>query len=76
MPSIAARAIDGRVVFASVSPENEAVASGRFGVRSPSKYGTSTAPDAPGSAPSASLSELAVVDAEQPRRSRRAPGPR
>ena len=54
IPSIAARAIDGRVVFASVSPENDAVASGRFGVRSPSKYGTSTAPDAPGSASSAS----------------------
>ena len=48
-PSTNARAMFSRVVLASVMPERVAVASGRFGVRSPSKYGTSVIPPAPGS---------------------------
>ena len=43
-----------RLVFANVMPYSAAVASGRFGVRSPSKYGTSVMPPAPGSAAAAS----------------------
>ena len=40
IPSTAARARFSRVVEARVMPNRVAVASGRFGVRSPSKYGT------------------------------------
>src|SRR5674476_629491 len=54
MPSMAARARLARVLEAIVRPCTLAVASGRFGVRSPSKYGTSTTPAEPGSASRAS----------------------
>ena len=47
-PSTAARATCAGSQFASVMPSNVAVASGRFGVRSPSKYGISRSPPASG----------------------------
>src|SRR3546814_6515446 len=50
MPSTAARARFSRVVLPSDSPDTDARALGRFGVRSPSNHGTSTTPPAPGSA--------------------------
>ena len=54
MPSNAARARCSRSVVAGVIPSRDAVASGRFGVRSPTKYGTRTRPSAPAGAASAS----------------------
>ena len=54
-PSTKARATLRRSVLRSVMPLNVAVASGRFGVRSPSKYGTSVMPPAPGCESSASV---------------------
>ena len=53
-PSTNARARFSLVVLCRVRPVSEAVASGRFGVRSPSKYGTRVMPPAPGSALNAS----------------------
>ena len=50
-----ARARFSRVVLARVMPEKVAVAFGRFGVRSPSKYGTRVMPPAPGFEAKASL---------------------
>lgn len=46
-PSTNARARFSLVVLCRVRPVSEAVASGRFGVRSPSKYGTRVMPPAP-----------------------------
>ena len=54
-PSTKARARFSRVVLARVMPEKVAVAFGRFGVRSPSKYGTRVMPLAPGLEAKASL---------------------
>ena len=48
-----------------VRPCSDAFASGRFGVRSPSKYGTSTTPPDPGCGRERELGERVVVDLEQ-----------
>ena len=76
MPSTAARARLAGVALARVSPASRPRASGRFGVRSPSRYGSSVSPPAPGSAGQRQLVQLGQVDAEQARRPRSAPGPR
>ena len=76
MPSTAARARFSRVVEARVMPVSDAVASGRFGVRSPSKYGTSDEAVRTGLGGEREPAELGVVDTEQAARSRRARGRR
>ena len=47
IPSIIARAISAGFEFLRFMPEKTPVASGRLGVRSPSKYGKSVRPWAP-----------------------------
>jgi hypothetical protein len=56
-PSKAARAIWARVVEVR-SPDTTPVASGRLGVRSPSKCGTTTTPPAPAGTPPAMVSRM------------------
>ena len=56
-----------RRAWPGVSPCSAPVASGRFGVRSPSRYGTSTSPSAPGRRGQRQPGQLGVVDAEHAR---------
>ena len=58
------------------SPSRDAVASGRFGVRSPSKYGTSTSPPEQRRRGECQPPELVVVDTEELRDRRRGSAPR
>ena len=55
IPSIALLAIFSGVIFSRVMPCNDPRASGRLGVRSPSRYGMKVNPPEPGTALSASL---------------------
>ena len=78
-PSTAARAMCAGVEVPSVRPCSAPVDSGLFGVRSPSRYGTSTRPPAPAGASRASLARPAwstpstrAAGVEHPRRVERA----